>query len=264
MQFCATSEIARASVANYWSETGQKCPASTTNGRSCQRRKLRHSSITHGGSQLAALLLSAVVVFTACKQRCVAGVRRPGRIRGATDVVDGHRAQVAASAPFAPVSNPDAGVSDSTLLVKLRSELSVAQQDPNAYPSAWAAALGFPRDVQFGTPTTGSGSGTSGGYRVSPGQLQNWINELQSILDWANHRNQYINIIRESRPPAPDGSSTMANGAYVHTGAALQRSNDAIRQHAASLINAFKASLQAYQNTEQSNRDTLRGAGKAH
>jgi len=153
-------------------------------------------------------------------------------------------------------------VSDTDLLLQLRNELSTVQQDPAAYPSAWAAGLGVPQDIRFGLATPSQGSSPAGGYRVSPARLRDWISELQIILDWSNDRIRFIRTIQESRPAAPDGGSGTANGAYVNTGRALQRSNDAIRAYATKLITLFKASLQAYQDTEQSNQDKLRGVGK--
>lgn len=155
-------------------------------------------------------------------------------------------------------------MSDTDLLMPLQNELSTLQQDPDAYPSAWATGLGASRDIRFGPATPGAGGGAAGGYRVSPAQLQNWISELQVILDWANDRLRYIRVIEESQAAAPDGSSGIANNAYVNTGRLLLRSNDAIRAYAAQLITLFKASLQAYQDTEQSNQDTVRGVGKSH
>jgi hypothetical protein len=122
--------------------------------------------------------------------------------------------------------------------------------------------LGVPPDIQFGQAT--AGAGTADGYRVSPAGLQDWIGELRVILDWANNRDRYIRVIQQSQPPAPDGGSGTANGAYVSTGQALQRSNEAIRVYANRLITLFNATLQAYQNTEQSNQDTLRGVAKGH
>ena len=174
---------------------------------------------------------------------------------------DGHDQPTVAPSSPTPLSNPDSDVSDPDLLLRLRTELSTVQQDPTAYPSAWAAGLGVPQEIRFG-PATPSQGGRAGGYRVSPAGLRDWISQLQVILDWANERDRFIRAIVESRPAAPDGGSGTANGAYVNTGQALQRSNDAIRAYTAKLITVFKASLQAYQDTEQSNQDTLRGAGK--
>jgi hypothetical protein len=162
------------------------------------------------------------------------------------------------------VSTPDTGVSDAILLGGLRDELSTVQQGPDAYPSEWAVALGVPRDIQFGPAAQSPGGGAAGGYRVSPTQLQEWITELQAIQGWADDRDHAIRYITESQPAASDSASGMANGAYVNTGQALQRSNDAIRKRAEQLTGKFKASLQAYENTEQSNRDAMRGVGEGH
>jgi hypothetical protein len=150
-------------------------------------------------------------------------------------------------------------VSDPVLLNGLQTELSTVRQDPTAYPSAWATGLGVPQDIRFGP--AGSGGGAAGGYRVNPEQLRDWIAELQDIVGWVDDRARHIRIIRESRPPAPDGSSAKANGAYVQAGGALQRSNDAIRNYASQLVTALQDSLRAYENTEQSNQDSLRNLG---
>jgi hypothetical protein len=177
---------------------------------------------------------------------------------------EAHHQPVAVSSSSDPVSTSDIGISDATVLSGLQNELSTAQQGPDAYPSAWAAALGDPRDIQFGPATPSPGGGSAGGYRVSPAQLQEWISELQSIQHWAADRDAAIRYIKEARPPAPDSASGMANGAYVSTGQALQRSNNAIRKNAEQLVERFKASLQAYENTEQSNRDAMRSVGEGH
>jgi hypothetical protein len=158
-------------------------------------------------------------------------------------VSDGHHQPIAAAASANPVSNPDSGVSDADLLLGLQGELSTVQQGPS---------------------TPRPGDGVAGGFRVSPAQLRNWIGELQDILDSANGRYSLIRIIEQSQAAAPDNSSGIANGAYVNTGLLLYRANDAITNYATQVISLFKASLRAYQNTEQSNQDTLRGAGKGH
>ena len=168
------------------------------------------------------------------------------------------RHQPAVASSSGSVSNPDTDVSGADLRLRLQSELSTLRQDPDAYPSAWAAGLGVPQDIRFGSAPSG------GGYRVSPTELRNWITELQVILDWANDRYRYIKIIEESHPAAPDVSSEIANWAYLDTGRLLQRSNNAIRAYATQVITLFKASLQAYQDTEQSNRDTVRRGGEGH
>lgn len=155
-------------------------------------------------------------------------------------------------------------MSDTDLLLQLRNELSIAQQDPAAYPSAWAAGLGVPQDIRFGAATPSPGGGPAAGYRVDPARLRDWISELQIILDWAHVRDWPIRVIEQSRPAARDGGSETANGAYVNTAKALQRSNDAIKAYAARLITLFKASLQAYEGTEQSNQDRLRSVGRGH
>jgi hypothetical protein len=201
-------------------------------------------------------------VFTACAERSSGPDDSLTRTNwGPATVSDGRDQPTATSSSSVPLSNPDSNVSDTDLLLRLRTELSTVQQDPTAYPSAWAAGLGVPQDIRFG-PATPNQGGRPGGYRVSPAGLRDWISELQVILDWANERDRFIRVIQESRPAAPDGGSGTANGAYVNTGRALQRSNDAIRAYAAKLITVFTASLQAYENTEQSNQDTLRGVGK--
>jgi hypothetical protein len=160
-------------------------------------------------------------------------------------------------------STPDSGASDQVLLTHLQNELSVVQQDPAAYPSAWATALGVPRDITFGATAPNPG-GVAGGFRVSPAQLQDWISELQAILSWTVDREYYIRAIEESQAPAPDSGSILANSAFIKAGNGLRRSNNAIREHVGKLIAVFKASLQAYQDTEQSNRSAMRSAGEGH
>ena len=162
---------------------------------------------------------------------------------GQVTVSDGRHQPIAAASSADPVSNPDSSTSDIDVLNGLQAELRTVQQAP---------------------PTAFPGGGTAGGYSVSPAQLQNWINELQNILDSANHRYQYIKVIEESGAAAGDDSSGKANGAFQHTGSLLRRANDAIRNYAGKTISLFKESLQAYERTEQSNQDTLRGAGKGH
>jgi hypothetical protein len=177
---------------------------------------------------------------------------------------EAHHQPAAVPSSSDPVSTQDMGVGDAALLGGLRNELSTAQQGPDAYPSAWAAALGVPRDIQFGPTVPSPGGGAAVGYRVSPAQLQEWISELQVIQGWANDRDDAIRYIKESQPAAPDSVSGMANRAYVNSGQALQRSNEAIRKNIEQLTDKFKASLQAYENTEQSNRDAMRGTGEGH
>jgi hypothetical protein len=165
-----------------------------------------------------------------------------------------HQPPVSQPEPGQPPPNPDAGQADAALISRLQNELAMTRQDPSVYPSGWAAAFGGPTDITFGAATT---SPVGGGYQVSPEGMQDWINQLQAILDKITQREDSIRMIEQSQVAAPDVASTMANGAYQGTGHALRRSNDAMKAHGVELMASFKTSLQTYQHAEQANRDVL-------